>query len=330
MAFVSCLKISPLWVSFLMILGLATSGMSQSLQAAEDKLIPYPVNFKPMDKYPTLKEEWYKNKQQYMNQLMPELVLKRQMEIIESISAKESDWNDGLWMLAEVAFQLGSSYTDEKDLPYARSIFARGERATNRCIQKQPDHPICQLFLGAMIGKIASIDGIFVSLKKAKLVEKLWLDASRSPYNYRIGEDTSLQGNTRYALGIFYRLVPDFFLMRWLFDVSGDIKKSVQYHREAIALDPPNPCNKIMLGAALLCSVNGDVIESEGQEGIRHLREARQLPAKSMAAKTCQNDTSKLENAPKRACGYETARQQETSEEEFKKKQQGQDKLNTH
>lgn len=301
----------------LVALSLGLSGPS----AAEDKYIPYPVDYKPMEKYPDLHAEWNANRAKYVDEVMPEPVLKRQLEIIESMSAKESAWVDGLWMVADAAFQLGASYSSEKDLPYARSVFVRGQKSAEKCIQMKADHPICQLFLGAMIGKIASIDGIFSSLKKAKLVEKLWLDVVNSKYNHRFGETASLQGNARYALGMFYRLVPDFFLMKWLFDVKGDIKKSVKYHKEAIAVDPPNPCSKIMLAAAMLCSVKGDTTEADGQEGLKHLRDARQMAAKSMVAKACQNDTTRLEKEPGKACGYETARQQETSEDEFKKKQ---------
>ncbi|HYX39141.1 MAG TPA: hypothetical protein VE954_39055 [Oligoflexus sp.] len=308
------------WAACLMALGLGISGLS----AAQDKYLPYPVDFKPMEKYPALHAEWNANKAKYADAVMPEPVLKRQLEIIESMSAKESAWLDGLWMVADSAFQLGGSYTDPKDLAFARSVFVRGQKSAEKCIEKKPDHPICQLFLGAMIGKIASIDGIFSSLKKAKLVEKLWLDVVASKYNYRFGESASLQGNARYALGMFYRLVPDFFLMKWLFDVKGDIKKSVQYHKDAIAVDPPNPCSKIMLAASLLCSVKGDTKSSEGQEGLKHLRDARQMKTNSMVAKACQNDTGRLEMAPDKACGYETARQQETSEDEFKKQQQAQ------
>ncbi|HET9237614.1 MAG TPA: hypothetical protein VFO10_10205 [Oligoflexus sp.] len=307
----------PIWTACLLA---ATLGWSHVLVAADYE--NYPVDLKPMEKYPELHQEWTANKAKYADDVMPEPILKRQLEIIESISAKEPAWVDGLWMVADSAFQLGASYTDEKDLPFARSVFVRGQKSAERCIEKKTDHPICALFLGAMIGKIASIDGIFSSLKKAKQVEKLWLSVVNSKYNYRFAEASSLQGSARYALGMFYRLVPDFFLMKWLFDVKGDINKSVKYHRDAIAVDPANACSKIMLAASLLCSVKGDTKDPNGQEGLKHLRDARQMTAKSMVAKACQNDTARLEREPGKACGYETARQQETSEDEFKKQQQ--------
>jgi hypothetical protein len=317
MTFLVFQKHRPLWATCFLALGLGISSPS----AAADKYEIYPVDLKPMEKYPDLQKEWNANKAKYADDVMPEPILKRQLEIIESMSAKEPAWVDGLWMVADSAFQLGASYTDQKDLPFARSVFVRGQKSAEKCIAKTPDHPICALFLGAMLGKIASIDGIFSSLKKAKQVETLWLSVVNSKYNYRFGEASSLQGNVRYALGMFYRLVPDFFLMKWLFDVKGDINKSVMYHKDAIAVDPPTPCSKIMLAASLLCSVKGDTKEANGQEGLKHLRDARRMPAKSMVSKACQNDIARLEIDPGKACGYETARQQETSEDDFKKQQ---------
>jgi hypothetical protein len=310
----------PLWAASVLAFGLGLSNPS----VARTEYEPYPVDFKPMEKYPELHREWTANKAKYVDEAMPEPVMKRQLEIIESMSAKEPAWIDGLWMVADAAFQLGAGYTDEKDLPFARSVFVRGQKSAEKCIEKKADHPICALLLGAMIGKIASIDGIFSSLKKAKQVEKLWLSVVKSKYNHRFAESSSMQGNARYALGMFYRLVPDFFLMKWLFDVKGDIRKSVQYHKDAIAVDPPNPCSKIMLAASLLCSAKGDTNSVDGKEGLQQLRDARHLAARSMMAKACQNDTARLEREPGKACGYETSRQQETSEDDFKKRQQAQ------
>jgi hypothetical protein len=206
-----------IWPSCALALSLALSGPA----AAADKYEMYPVDFQPMEKYPEQAKEWKANKEQYANSVMPEPVMKRQLELIEHMSSNEPAWLDGQWMVADMAFQLGGSYTEEKDLPFARSVFARGQKSAEKCIAKKPNHPICQLFLGAMIGKIASIDGIFSSLKKAKQVETLWLGVVNSKYNYRFAESSSLQGNARYALGMFYRLIPDFFLMSWLFDVRG-------------------------------------------------------------------------------------------------------------
>ena len=59
---------------------------------------------------------------------------------------------------------------------------------------------------------------------------------------------------------MYYRLVPNFFLIRWIFGISGDIDKSVKYHQEALALGgpKPSPCYRLMLTASLLCRSGGE------------------------------------------------------------------------
>lgn len=304
--------------------------IESNIRAGTYNFVPYPVNLKPMEKYQDLLKIWQKQELDYANSVMPENLLKIRLEIIEKMSKSEERWVDGYWMVAEAAFQLGASYTDEKDRRYARQIFVKGEDAAEKCLKIDPNHPICKLLLGAMIGKIASLDGIYSAVKKAERLEQLWLDVIRSKYNYNLGRGLSMQGSARYALGMFYRLVPDFFLVKWLFGVRGDIKKSIEYHREALAIDSPTSCGKIMLAASLFCSVSGDLKTSEGQEAMRHLREGKHLPAKNLVTKACQNDIEKIEKDPGIACGYETARQQENSAEDFKKRQENSEQATSH
>lgn len=305
--------------------------VSAKLSARETKsYIPYPVDYKPFEKYSELYKEWREFKAKYNEVVIPIPVLKRQLELMETVSAQEPQWIDGYWLVTDLAFQLGASFTDPKDHDFARSVFVKGKKSAEKCLEKQKNNPLCKLLLGASMGKIASIDGILSSLKNAKLVNRLWIEVTESSYNHAFSESSSLQGNARYALGMFYRLVPDFFLMDWLFDVRGDINKSIAYHREAIQVDPPNPCNKIMLAASLLCSVQGKTSTPIGKEAIQHLQDARSLAAKSNMTRACQTDTEKLEKAPDKACGYETSKQQDTSEEAFKKQQTSQNNQLSH
>ncbi len=279
----------------------------------------YPYDGKPIDKHGELGKEWKELAAQWKDKVPPEAVLKRQLELIEAISALEPNWVDGLWQAADASFQYGNTMTDPKDFPKARALFAKGKSYSDRCLRIQPENPLCKFYLGVNVGKMASIDGIFASLKNAKLVERMWVETTESPYNHQFSEKTSLQGASRYALGMFYRLVPDFFLMKWLFDVKGDINKSVAYHRENLHYDSPNVCSKTMFAVSLVCEGKSDFSTPSGQQGLAQLREAKTLPVTSAVLAMCAKDLPRLEQNPKLACGYETTRQQETSEEEFKK-----------
>lgn len=281
---------------------------------------PYPVDFTPFANFPELAAEWHQLRLDLEKETpQRERQLKRLLEVGETLSARQSDWVDIQWMLAEVAFQLGSLYQDPKDLPYARSVFVRGEKAVEKCLNRQKDHIICKLFLGAMIGKIASIDGVFSAIRKAKRVEQLWLDVTLSPHNYRLTSKSTVQGGARYALGLFYRLVPDMTILEWLIGVKGDIEKAVQYQRDAIAADGPNVCNKMMLGVALLCASKGDKKDDRKQEGFQHLREAQKIEVDTSVARVCFRDIPSLLADPSLACGYESSRQQDLDTKELPK-----------
>ncbi len=256
---------------------------------------------------------------EWKDKVAPLNVLIRQAQLLDSLSSREPDWIDGYWLAADANFQAGNSYSDPKDLPKAKKLFLRGKGLTEKCLTIQSDNPLCKFYLGVNMGKIASIDGILASLKNAKIVENLWTQVLESPYNHQFGERSSLQGATRYALGLFYRLVPDFFLMKWLFDVKGDIRKSVEFHKANIEFDGPNVCSKVMLSVSLICSGGSTFSSPAGAEGLKNLKEAKTYPVSSALYASCAKDIGRIEQDPKMACGYETSRQQETSEEEFKK-----------
>ncbi len=246
--------------------------------------------------------------------------LKRQFDLLGQISTAEPGWVDGYWMLGEAAFQYGNSLTNPKDRDLAREIFVKGQTATETCLKKAPDNAPCKMFLGAAMGKIASIDGIFSSLRKAETIEKLWLDVIKSEQNYPFSKGNTIQGAARYALGIFYRLVPDSIFLRVMFSANGDIDKSIKMHKESIEKDGPNACNLMMLGVSQLCSVKGKTKSEVGIEALKNFAEAKKFPVKNALAATCVNDIPELEKNPTLACGYETSRQQEEkSDEEIKK-----------
>lgn len=281
----------------------------------------YPYDDSGFERHPELHKEWADLREQWKGKAAPADALKRQMELMETLARREPKWIDGYWIASDAAFQYGNSFKDKKDFPLAKAAFLRGRSFAEACLKKQPENPLCKFYLGVNLGKIASIEGIFASLKNAKIVEKLWLETVNSKYQHKFGPNTSLQGAARYALGMFYRLVPDLRILKWLFDVKGDLGESVKFHTEAFKYDEPNVCTRTMLAVALICKGKSDFSTPDGKAGLEQLRQAKTLPVSSALYASCAKDLDRLEQDPKLACGYETSRQQETSEEEFKKQQ---------
>jgi hypothetical protein len=281
----------------------------------------YPYDGSGFERHPELHKEWAQLREQWKGKAAPSEVLKRQMELMETLAQREPKWIDGYWIASDAFFQYGNSFQNEKDFPVARAAFVKGRDKAEQCLKMRGDNPLCKFYLGANLGKIASIDGIFSSLKNAKLVEKLWTETVESRYQHKFGPNTSLQGAARYALGLFYRLVPDLRILKWVFGVKGDLSKSVAYHKEALEMDAPNVCSRTMLAVALICEGKSDFSTASGKAGYEQLQEAKKLPVSSALYASCAKDLSRLEQNPKLACGYETSRQQEGSEEELKKQQ---------
>ncbi|HYX35989.1 MAG TPA: hypothetical protein VE954_23045 [Oligoflexus sp.] len=292
-----------------------------SIQAAPKTYEVYPYDASGFERHPDLHNEWAALREKWTGKIAPQDALKRQYDLMATLSGREPHWIDGYWIAADAAFQYGNSFKDKSDFPIARASFAKGKAFAENCLKIRPDNPLCKFYLGVNLGKIASIDGIFSSLKNAKIVEKMWIETIESRYQHKFGPNTSLQGAARYALGIFYRLVPDLVLLKWLFGVKGDLSKSVAFHKEALEFDAPNVCSRTMLAVAYICEGKNDFTTPSGKLGFAQLQEARKLPVSSALYASCAKDLPRLEQNPKLACGYETSRQQETSEEEFKKQQ---------
>lgn len=276
----------------------------------------YEINWEPLRKRPELYQEYWSiygdGKEQ---KTLSRGQLSRAYEITEAVLKANPRWVDGYWIMGSTAFQLGSSYNDEKDLPVAREIFIKGRKATEACLKIEPNHPLCKLFLGSAIGSIGSIDGVISSLKNAKTVEKLWTDVVNSNVNYHFYPKITMQGSVRYGLGMFYRLVPDMWLIGWLFDVRGNLDKSIRLHREGIAVDGTNACSDIMLAVSLICKAKGEKETAAGREGFELLGKAAAFSTENINLKLCVTDAQKIAQDPSRACGYTTTKQQDVSVE---------------
>ncbi len=295
---------------------------SSVLHGALKQYQEYKANFAPLEADASA----YAAYQKVFDEKNKDSVTREQMSeayaLVEKVLQKNPDWIDGYWILGSLAFNWGGSYTDEKDLPYARSVLVKGQTVTEECIRLQPDQFLCKLFLGSTIGSIGTIDGVLSSLIKAKRVEKLWKEVVESPYNFHFFPNVSAQGGVRYGLGIFYRLIPDMILLKWIFDVRGNIKDSVQMHRDSIALDGANTCAELMLGVALTCKASGSFQEGDGREGLAILQKTAKDTAQSnLMMQICAKDAQKIMKEPSLACGYATAKQQEVSKEAVEKAQ---------
>jgi len=276
---------------------------------------PYPVDIEPLKKQPALGAEFERYHLKFQKEPLEPAEHEKRMEVVKKVLEKSPEWLDGYWLYAADTFFIGSNYQDPKDHPKARAILGKGLNSINECLRRKPDHVLCKFFEASFQAKIASIDGVFSSLRHAKKIRDTWIEVTEGSYDLEFRPNVSMQGTTRFALGMFYRLIPDFFMLDWIFGVRGNINKSIQYHRDAQKLDPQNPCVHLMLAVSLLCKVKGDVKAEPYQESMKLLdRTEREKPI-DLAQAVCIRDVEKIRKEPSKTCGYTQAKYQDEVKE---------------
>lgn len=239
----------------------------------------------------------------------------RRLDILEAALKTRDKWLDGYWMLATDAFFLGTQYAFDENYASAEEVLNRGLKATERCLNEAPDHELCRFFSAALLAKVASVQGIFSSLKNGQKVRDQWLEVIASGKNIFFRPNVSLQGSAFYGLGLFFRLVPDFFLVEWLWGIRGNLDQSIAYHRKAAELDANNPCANLMLAVAMMCK-NGNQKDTKlYNEAITFFDLAQSQSPTDISQTICVQDAPRLRENPDRTCGYTQAKYHEPASE---------------
>jgi hypothetical protein len=286
------------------------------LQAAERKT--YQLDVAPLQAEPDLSREFQTLQEKFQLEALSNAEHERRLAILDKVTRRKPDWLDGYSLMAAESFFLGSSFTDPKDHPRARRYLVEGENRIQECLNRSPSNILCKFFKASLRAKIASIDGIFASLRYGRSVRDAWLEVVESGLDMQFRPNVSLQGSVHYGLGLFYRLVPNFFLMDWIFHIRGNLDESIKYHRAAVKFDGDNPCYSLMLAVSLLCKVKGKPNTAEYAEAMDLLNAPMPKPI-DVAQAVCVHDVPKIRSEPKKTCGYTQAKyQDEVKEDDLK------------
>lgn len=295
------------------------SALLVSLQLEANDKKTYQIDMAPLLAEPELARDFNVLQEKFQIEALSNAEHEKRLAILEQVIRQKPDWLDGYSLIAAEAFFLGSSFTDPKDHPIARKYLEDGEKKINECVKRAPANILCKFFKASLRAKIASIDGIFASLRYGRPVRDAWLEVVESGMDMQFRPNVSLQGSVHYGLGLFYRLVPNFFLMDWIFHILGNIDESIRYHRAAVKFDGDNPCYTLMLAVSLLCRVKGKPGTKDYSEAMNLLNSPMPKPI-DVAQAVCVHDVPKIRNEPKRTCGYTQAKYQDDVKEEDLKK----------
>ena len=189
-------------------------------------------------------------------------------------------------------------------------------------IKCAPDKGECYFMRGLANARIATTKGILSELFTAKEIENDWLIAVNRKSDYTTPNGENLQASSCLALGVYYRLCPSFFLLRWMFGISGDLDKAVFYCKKAYDLDSTRIEIVKEYGVALITRGLDRDNQSDIEEGKNYLREVPTLPLRLDTDSVDIAHSKMLLNNVSLCPGYSRDEEQDISEQSYEKQDQ--------
>ncbi len=219
--------------------------------------------------------------------------------------------------LYELGEKLDVRKSDEKEKKI--EIYDRMLKIANEGIAQAPDKGECYFMRGLANARRATTKGIFSELFTAKQIETDWLISVDRRSDYTTPNGENLQASSCVALGVYYRLCPSFFMLRWLFGISGDLDKAVYFCRRAYELDSTRIEIVKEYGVALITRGLETKDNSDIEKGKEYLRTVPTLPLRLQTDSVDIVHSKMLLNDISLCPGYSRDEEQDISEESFNK-----------
>jgi tetratricopeptide (TPR) repeat protein len=225
-------------------------------------------------------------------------------ELFESVAHDTIRFPNAYWRASRSYWMAGERLpVEDTDTRVPR--FLRARDLAQKGIEANPECAECMLWKFIAMGRLGTSVGVRNMMGSVSEMAELLDTAIELNPTYRDGKHNSTLGNLHYSSAIFYRVLPEWFWLRWVLGVRGDKERALEHIRQALVIHPKRLDYKVELGAQLLClgsgkreetrliegrAVMNSAIASEDEFGIDNEREI--LAAKIM-----------LEE-PKKSCGY--------------------------
>ncbi len=229
---------------------------------------------------------------------------------------------EALWRQARNLYQRGELMAQTGASVEQRiQMYREAEAKSKRIEAIDPKHPQGWFWHGTALGRIATAQGIMSSLFMADDIEALWLKSSRmTGYEYRSSDDSSsFPGDVYFALGQFYRLCPDWMLVKMLVGTRGDIDESVRWLRKGVAFSPTRPEMAKELGVSLLCKAATQDDAQALAEGKKWLQKAQGMPSQKTTDDIDKKQIPIILSRADEACGYSRDGWQDLSKDAYDK-----------
>lgn len=239
--------------------------------------------------------------------------------ILRRLMARSPDDSRPYWMLARNNYDTGELLPEEAKERRA-ALYREMIEVTTTCVTEvDPRDASCWHFLAVGKGRLATTHGVLDAMFTADEVEEAWQRSLDLEPAYVAPNGDPMRANVLYGFGVFYRIVPEWWIVNVIIGTRGDIDKSVQFFREAARLQPYRVEIHKELAVALLCQAERNENPSAKREGMKILRGivAGRYDVRDRRAfdSIDRRHAAELEAHPERACGYSRDGHQDVSRE---------------
>ncbi|MBN2799901.1 MAG: hypothetical protein JXX28_12215 [Deltaproteobacteria bacterium] len=206
------------------------------------------------------------------------------------------------WMEGRFYYELGELYPEDFD---KRGWYNEMLAGVEDGLSRHPGDPHLLFLQGLAKARLGTTQGILATLFYVDDVEAAWLAADAAGTSYAsLGLEEHLPCDHKLTLGIFYRIIPDSWVIEAITGTRGDLDRSLAYHQAATACSPGRIRSLIERGVTELClgTTRGDpAMLAQGASTLTQL---------AAISPTQPTDYIDQENAPlliahpELACGY--------------------------
>ncbi len=215
------------------------------------------------------------------------------------------------WHLVRFMFENAETF-DPKDKSIDRVAYYEEMLAVaDAGLETTPGDPHIRFARGIAAGRLGTTRGVLSSLWAAKGIEQDWLYTANSGHVYSsIGGSEQLPCDAYHALGIFYRLVPDSWIVQMLAGTRGSLEKSHEFLIKADR-DCPNRIQTMKELAATKMCMAGKKNQALMDEGKAVVEAYLKLEPADEKDEIDQKHGRLMLADPSMACGYSRDGQQD-------------------
>jgi hypothetical protein len=223
------------------------------------------------------------------------------------------------WHVVRFMFEQGEKFKPGEAESVKLAHYEAMVKVAEAGLARAPTDPHLLFALGLAKGRLGTTRGVLSSLFMAKDIEQAWLESSASGFTYAsLNGAEQLPCDTYLALAIYYRLVPEYWVVQLIAGTRGDRQKAVDYAQRANTCAPDRIRVLIEVGASHLCEGGESGDAAMVERGLAALRRIDSITPVIPTDFIDRRQARTLIADPSLACEYSRDGQQDLDESNLK------------